>query len=117
MLFYSVPHNCTAVGYLQYAIPKGFGAGKTRIQSVDERGNCDLSLPNRFFYFGNMCHSGICHIIVLSVGVISMLTYTVFDDKIYTWSVCVCAYVCVYMYVYIYRWTECSTNECSWTSG
>lgn len=73
VLFYSAPHNCTAVGYLQYAIPKGFGAGKMRIHCVDERRNCE-TVPHRFFYSGNMCHSGVCHIILLFVSVITMLT-------------------------------------------
>lgn len=61
LLFHAAPHNRAAAGYLQYAIPKGFGAAQTGIQSVSLRRNHDLCGPCRLFHFGNKCHGGICH--------------------------------------------------------
>ena len=33
-----------------------------------------ISVPSRFFYFGNMCQCGMCHTMVVFVSVISVLT-------------------------------------------
>lgn len=88
MLFHSVPHNCTAVGYLQYAIPNGFGASKMRICSVDYRRDCDLTFTSMIPYFGNKCHCRMCHIIVLLVRVKSVLTCVAFNMRWCTLNWC-----------------------------
>lgn len=79
MLHYSVSHE-TAVGYLQFAIPKGIGAGKMKLRSDDWRRNTDLSVPNRLFYFEDICYRGMCHFSDVFINTMSTFVLIAFKS-------------------------------------